>query len=703
MSVADLRTADYIGSTPANSTILTPSSEGFALIPATDMEGTATVKDYSYEQEQSFKSPVCVIVHGHYSGTFQGDPQAGDYFYRIDLTDNDDEHYPIFRNFTYGIIISDIQKAGYSSAGEAYQFGTSSDISADVRYDDLKSIENGISQISVQYTEIVVTGQPGTTPDPVTLMYQFIPDVADDSTVANAPEAEGLASYVTITPGAESASGAAFVDDSATTWLTEMSAEPVDGWNTITIQPSEIQTETIAQDLIIKGTTTSSGGKKTTIQRTVKIIILPAKPIILAPIEPVAKTVGTEVDVYISLPGGLPSSMFPMNIYIEAEQQTLSPMPGEPLSVQSGRSSFNSIKPGVKFVRTVDIDEYTSETETDADPDNPGYIKFIRPCRFKTAIAESASSIRATADRLQPGDTYFLNIKSFDGGFASAAPVGMNSTTTLTFTIDVISPVTITLVDGMTGEGLTSFVYTPTEVGEQTISGIRATTKYAPITMSLSASGYATTTIVARRTATIASGAISLSDTGSDFGVTGWNASNTATATITATSPSISGSVDITGTVTRTVTGTFNAPEGTITRTSSKQDGKTRYTFTFTITNYDSNCSYYYSTDSSTGENNRTQIQSNTLTINNQKNSSYTIYIWAKYNDGQWSNQSTFSCNSNSANATQGAAKYTYSYSFSGPSVATSVEFVDVPDDSEILTLIYEDEYTGEITFGDIF
>ncbi len=469
--------AKYIAANPVGCTLIKPDMLGFTLNAAVG----GVVTDYSYERELPVNDPACVIVKGIYNGA--------ECFYRIDLTLSDDnsKHYAVFRNFNYTIIIKSIKAKGYTTPTEAYEHGSSGDISADVRYEDLNTISNGFSRLDVQFTEATVLSPASGDPDALTFKLRFQPDI----TAASFDNTQ-----ISITVDAASTSGAAFQDESET-WNSYLHGTPTvdaEGFSTITIHPNKAQNVRLSQTFTVKGVNDDG----IAIQRVITIIVLPQQQIILSPAtQTIAEEAGTEVDFYISLPKGLPTSIFPLELEIEAAANSITPVAGENLTVKSGKSLFDSTKPGYQFVRTVSLDDYADAQD---DPDNDGFVKLTNPCKFKTSFANSASEIKVDSKYFVPATTYYnaAGLSQFTSLSAAEVLVGLDGSTTLSFTMGEIADVTITLENGTIG-GKTTYTHKPLGIGVQTISGIEPSTSDKPIIVKLSADGYADNQITIAR------------------------------------------------------------------------------------------------------------------------------------------------------------------------------------------------------------
>lgn len=700
-------TPAYATNIPKTFSLTSPDTSDFI----EDVSGVVTM--YMFEKEIPLDDASFIIVKGKFDSDGDGVlTDETDTYYKINLKDDDGNYYPIFRNFEYKINIRKVSAPGLSSLDDAVASPGSGDISTDTRYKSLTNISNGEARIFVSHTEMVLVSS-----NAVQVKYSFIPDLSYPSTVDNSSTA------VTISQGPASTLGAVF--SSVTCDQTVVA----DGFTTITITPNAPNEYAKKQTLIITGHYTDSEGQPATISREVVFTLREKPQLTLTCLtsagvvtSEIAKTKETPFILRIGIPDGLAESMFPLDLAIEAKERTISSntsIAGASLPCTTKPSLFSSTAPGIQFVKTISYAEYTAATA-----DSNGYKHF--DTYFKTNAAVSATEVKVANDYFFDGRTYFKNTgdaDSFSGlSFSKDLRIGTGTldaavksrTTDFTFFMTSDDDVTVTISGAnYTGSEMTgssgTYTYTPTASGLQTIHGLVANTYGGGITVSLSATGYASKSLTEYRYGIVRANSVqhTTSDLTNNFGITSWSGdkgSAELTATFTGT-PSFTFKVPIV--VTRSGTeNNFNAPTGSVERRNGSGSGKRNYRYT--ISNYSSDYNYYYSetnpgTDLTIGTL-ISDISSSQFTIgNNDQPNSKTIYIRAerKINGKTSSGWSTFAYNG-SSNVTQDSQGKYYTnlrYSFTGPEADTQVDFNGaVTSSTQTFSLTYGTDNFGSIT-----
>lgn len=476
-TVTSLLAEGYIGSAPATARVAADFENPTAAVGG-------KVSQFMFEREKPTSAPACVIVGGHYNGST--DVQ----YYKVNLVDEDGEYYPIMRNFKYHVSISAVAARGKATIEEAYRTGGTGDISTTFEFEELTNVSNGSSKLIVQYVEKMVV-----TDDEFELRYKFVPDISSPSTTANNIAAAGsLGVQANLQPESELVLGKA-IDH-----ITVASTDNSDGSRTIRVKPVAPSAFQKTQKIILIGTAIVDGRPKT-IQRHVTIVVR-EKMTLTAYCQPstVAATVGSKVDLHITLPKGLRQSMFPLILNIEAKENTMSPMITENLPVESGKSLFNTSKPGYHFVKTVNWEDYY--IGTDDVIDDSDYVTNV-VCKFKTNKAASASLVRVSNDFFNDATTFFDNPGSTSLGnkFTSLAfsEIASDGSVDFTFSMPNTDPVVVTLSnlvpavdeDGLAGTGVAGvYTYTPSSSGTQTFSLKTASGGDGTYTVSLQSSMY---------------------------------------------------------------------------------------------------------------------------------------------------------------------------------------------------------------------
>lgn len=272
---------------------------------------------FVYESVKSYtnnKQPFIILYARHYN---QEKKQYEDYkYYRIELTDNDGEYYPILRNLSYDIKITSVAEdiQGYSDPTQAVMCNGNVSTAIDANISD---VSDGYSALYVLYTDKTFANS-STENKAVTFMYQYIPDIV------NAPTTYAQASLaITGSDG----SGHAIADATGTSWYEQTG--PEDGWYTVTyyvLPSSSIESEAVST-FRVTGSTTISGETKT-LFRNITARLIPFQDFSNLSVTGSGTTAGSTVTISFDLPDGLPSSMFPLEISVQDSELALNPVVG---------------------------------------------------------------------------------------------------------------------------------------------------------------------------------------------------------------------------------------------------------------------------------------------------------------------------------------------------------------------------------------
>ncbi|MCQ2139282.1 MAG: hypothetical protein MJZ09_02790 [Bacteroidales bacterium] len=671
LKVSELLQQGYIGSSPASARVIEEFDN------PTPVNSAGVVSEFMFEREKPTSAPACVIVGGYYSGS------STKTYYKINLFDETGDYYPIMRNFNYLVTVTAVSAPGKSSIAEAYNTAGSGDISTSFEFEDVASVSNGISSIEVEYTDrVTVSGNP------FTLQYRFTPDISVSTTnnkyhfctekPTTFPE-EGVYVYL----GEEGPFGKAIeqielVSDAGTEGVLRITP----------VAPSSVSK---LQSIHLIGVS-KKDGTDVTIQREVNITVREKfnYSIVCDP-SVVSAAKGENVNVKLTIPAGLRVSMFPLQVKIEAEKNTLSPKAGENLPVETGKSLYDSNKPGYHFVKTITWEEYY---HGDGISSRPSDYTTVYDCLFVTNTANSTTRIVAVNEYFNAAETMLRDANSVSVfsslQFSSDLYIGDNDsntkhpkssrTTSFSFTNVDTTPVTVTLT-GAAYEGsemtLVSgnvYTYTPSASGTQTISGIVANTYSAPVTVALSADGYAPASETKKRYATYPKNTFTgfYNALTENPGVTSWSG-NTGNGKVSLGISTSSKLADVPVTVTRTQTSEVAAPSltgATVTRTGGS--GNRKYTYTATIANYSAGNTYYYST-STTGTKKEISVDgAHKFTLNQLSNG--TVYIYTK-SGNIFSNATSIEYNNGNTRVNAGSSVPVYSYQCAGPTDDVKVEF----------------------------
>ena len=336
---------------------------------------------FVYEREKPTSNPTFILVKGNY--TPEGSTKKlYDRYYKVDLRQGNGDYFPIIRNFRYNIEISNVKHEGHATAEAAVEGAGSGDVSTAIETEDFTNISNNIARIFVSYTDTVLVNQMAD----LKLRYKFMVFETEDEN-GNTTDEQILNGDANVSIELGSFAGGKVIQS----W-TKASADE-DGWREITISTTELENIRKSEEIILKGKITIGEGEQAhtyQLQRKVTVTLCPKYDMQLV-CDPTAiqENLGEPFDLLLKVPGGLGSSMFPLEFQIEAENQSITPNLGDDLPVVTGKSIIASKnqKTTIGFIKHIEWSDY------DALPNEGGY-KTIR-CHFKSNKAKSATAIYA--------------------------------------------------------------------------------------------------------------------------------------------------------------------------------------------------------------------------------------------------------------------------------------------------------------------
>ena len=487
-SYEQLRTLGYPGFLPLHAEFNDDIPAKNDFVNRTSAVASTGQAYYLYERPvpNDRQGPTFVIIYGKYTDPEDHTESLG--FYRVDLMEGQ-EYYPIYRNFKYKISIKKILKPGASTPAEAAVTAGSADVSADVATANLNDISDGMSRIVVNYMSKTLTKQYGID-DKLELQFKFYPDVKDFANASD-PEPKHDNSKVTVTRETEngpiiSSISVAESDDPDTGYRSV--------WITTSAPSDAIKTERIK----VEGTVIDEDNHQRKLYRYITYSMISTQTMYVhcSP-KRVQNYVGESVDVDITIPSGLPESVFPLVFQIEAASLSLTPDTGvsnNNLPVISGET----IVPGSSgrsfhFERSLSYNEYldlpaVSGETAYALPNGVSWDGLVTlTCHFKTNKELNGSQVYVANKYFHQANDGFSNygVKEFTNlAFSygtpaqSGVPTAQGEAVTFSFDIGVDAgdglpnPVYVELVRlrPTQGSGLTAvpgrpgvYSFTPTD------------------------------------------------------------------------------------------------------------------------------------------------------------------------------------------------------------------------------------------------
>ena len=435
-TVTQLRTAGYDAYVPGDATLNSDISNLHL------DEITSPSPLYIYERETPTSNPVYILVYGQYGGK--------NVYYRVDLRDDEGKYFPLLRNFQYTVNINQVSHTGYANPEDAVNSAGSGDISTSIETEHLTNISDGSVRMSVNYTSKVLV-----TEENVDLKY-------------NIENLGGVTlNSVVITCEGEALSG--IVVDNSTVLTTTNSTPQSNQWVTLEVDPAAIGSEQKKGTITIVATYDTD---KTIQRRVTYTLRKPYEMEIACVPKEVPYGVNEEVNLNITIPDDLGSSMFPLDFTIEAAALSLTPN-NDNLPVSTGLSTIpdKSGKSAFWYVKSLTKTEYDALQVVDG--------KRTFQCHFKANTNNSATSIYVTnpyfvayvddilpsVTGLQPYDVdrftnytqqYFRNL-AYN---LASIPMGVDMSTKFSFTMTTVPDglVTVTLTNAKPADGETDLV-----------------------------------------------------------------------------------------------------------------------------------------------------------------------------------------------------------------------------------------------------
>lgn len=325
---------------------------------------------YIYERSnRQATNPTSIIVEGKYDTdkdkNFDEEEVS---YYKLDfIYDNTDAgtkvRYNLLRNFIYTMNITKVTGPGYETPTEAINKPASNNIGGDALAKDYTNISNGAAQLFVSTTYVLFTNNK-----PVDIYYKYIPNIENIAITENgAVNMDAKAGNV--------------LNVDAVRANSDETSGMYTGWRKVTLTPKNPSTEAQYQEI-----TFAAGG----LQRTTEMLLRTPYTMYLDVPEEVAKTTKTPLDVDITLPAsGIPTSIFPLRMFISSERNTIYPDYGTFIPAESQGGKYG-------FIREISLDEY-----------NTTEVKTIGTSKYKVFNSDFLTNCQASATTVYADNEYF--------------------------------------------------------------------------------------------------------------------------------------------------------------------------------------------------------------------------------------------------------------------------------------------------------
>lgn len=289
---------------------------------------------YIYERSnRTASNPTCMIIKGQYNSDGNITDDTPYTYYKLDFVYDDADsdskvYYNLLRNFIFTMNINSVMGPGYDSVEEAIKQPASNNIGGDAVAEDYTNISDGTGRLFVSTTYMLLTNN-----NKVYIYYKYIPDIVAGSVNNNA---------VTVTAPIGNV-----LKEVATVAATDETSGHYAGWRRVTLTPKDVTTVSQSQELIFAANN---------LQRKIELVL--RQPYMLSVDVPdvVDMVEKAPLDVKITLPGGIPASIFPLRLFISSEKNTIFPDYGSNLPAEAQNGKYGFIK---------EINEYEYEESAD--------------------------------------------------------------------------------------------------------------------------------------------------------------------------------------------------------------------------------------------------------------------------------------------------------------------------------------------------
>lgn len=388
---------------------------------------------FVYERVKPDEKATCILMKAKFKtdGFFT--------YYRLDLTDEAvGGYFPLYRNYAYKIKIHKVGNRGSRTIEDAMNRDSGGNVSLSAEARKLTDLSDGESRLYVEYVEKNFTSggkkEKG-------LWVQYVPDVTT-----------GVVNNSTIKVEVKDGDlGTALVDSTPLT-LTPTSESSQTGWYFYEFELNE-QSETtdLVSVLKVSADNGKTGEDKSTLYRDITLRVIKKMDMTLSLVPKKVDGQGSSTVLKITLPEGLPESMFPMEFKIEDINHSLYSTGTDgngntiTVPVKSDKSIVDGKTNSFYFVRTVaSYEEYQANN--------------VISTEFKTNKDASATTIYVANEYFKTQSINLLN----DGVYVNPvnATVAFNVTsmevevefaeeeTVKTWTVTPGDGVTITDLDG---------------------------------------------------------------------------------------------------------------------------------------------------------------------------------------------------------------------------------------------------------------
>ncbi len=386
--------------------------------------------DFVYERPHpGSEKATCILMRAQF---YNGQEWDTDYtYYRMDLTEESvGGYFPIYRNYMYQMKIHKVGNRGSKTIADAMLRDSGGNVSQSTEAKKLTDISDGESRLFVEYVEKNFTsgGKKG-------LWVQYVPDVNKDEDGDGYADVDNTNITVKI-----KTQGDALADGTPAT-LTPTSASSVDGYYFYEFNLNEqSETKDLVSVLQVKASNYTDvvpeGAEKSTLYRDVTLRVMKKMDMTLDLVPNYVQGQGSTTILKVTLPEGLPESMFPLELMIEDSNHSLYATGTDgngntiTVPVKTDKSLIDGTTNSFYFIRTVaSYDEYKANnvisTEFKTSKVPGATMVYVANEYFKTQSIELIQGIASPA-------TFAKSAFTVNGNSASAVSPDQYITVDLT-------------------------------------------------------------------------------------------------------------------------------------------------------------------------------------------------------------------------------------------------------------------------------
>ena len=333
------------------------------------LKNTLDNTDFVYERPLPTDKATCILMRAQFNN---GQAWDTDYtYYRLDLTEESvGGYFPIYRNYMYQMKIHKVGNRGSKTIADAMNRDSGGNVSQSTEAKKLTDISDGESRLFVEYVEKNFTngGKKG-------LWVQYIPDIMNtyendvyDGEILIHKKGEAIVDNTNITVTIKT-QGDALADGTPAT-LTPTSASSVDGYYFYEFNLNDqSETKDLVSVLQVKASNYTDvvpeGAEKSTLYRDVTLRVMKKMDMTLDLVPNYVQGQGSTTILKVTLPEGLPESMFPLELMIEDSNHSLYATGTDgngntiTVPVKTDKSLIDGTTNSFYFIRTVaSYDEY---------------------------------------------------------------------------------------------------------------------------------------------------------------------------------------------------------------------------------------------------------------------------------------------------------------------------------------------------------